>query len=152
MARPATSSRRGGPVERVSAGEEAGRPGGSARPPVRRGTTNGNARGGTLERLRRREYLVVTYRADVDLPDWHAAQHGATEVPCGAGIPACRCYRCGKLLSVDTVSPDRIKPGCQGGTYARPNIRPCCEPCNSETGGRTRSYTPAPQFICYVEV
>ena len=48
--------------------------------------------------------------------------------------PACRCYRCGVLLTADTVTADRIKPGCQGGTYRRDNIRPACGRCNSETG------------------
>lgn len=108
------------------------------REPARRGTTNGNARGGSQERRRRREWLVDTWRADVDLPDWHAAQHGATNVPLGAGVPACRCYRCGALLTVETVSADRIKPGCQGGTYRRENIRPACLICQSVVGGATR--------------
>lgn len=53
--------------------------------------------------------------------------------------PSCRCYRCGCLLIVDTVTVDRIIPGCKGGTYRRNNIRPACGPCNSETGGRTRA-------------
>lgn len=51
-------------------------------------------------------------------------------------VPACRCYRCGKLLSVETLTVDRITPGCEGGTYRRNNIRPACGPCNSSTGGR----------------
>jgi hypothetical protein len=105
---------------------------------MRRGTSNRNERGSTQTRRRRREWLVATWRADVDLPDWHAAQHGATEVPLGAGIPACRCYRCGVLLTVEMVTADRIKPGCQGGTYVRTNIRPACGACNSITGGATR--------------
>jgi hypothetical protein len=87
-----------------------------------RGTTNRNARGSADARRRRREWLVTTYRADVD----------------AAGEPACRCYRCGVLLTVDTVSADRIKPGCQGGTYRRSNIRPACVSCNSITGGAVR--------------
>jgi hypothetical protein len=60
-------------------------------------------------------------------------------------MPACRCYRCGKLLTVDTVTVDRIVPGCvktamfpNGGTYVRHNIRPACGDCNSKTGGATR--------------
>jgi hypothetical protein len=56
----------------------------------------------------------------------------------GDGEPACRCYRCGKLLTVDTVTADRIKPGCQGGTYRRENLRPACLSCNSITGATTR--------------
>lgn len=52
--------------------------------------------------------------------------------------PACRCYRCGQLLTVDTVTVDRIRPGCQGGTYRRDNIRPACGTCNSSTGATVR--------------
>jgi hypothetical protein len=52
------------------------------------------------------------------------------------GIPACRCFRCGKLLTVYTVTVDRIKPGCKGGTYRRDNIRPACSTCNESTGGK----------------
>lgn len=99
-------------------------------PRVRRGTTNRNARGGSDDRRRRREWLVETFRADVDLD---TVKGYACAL--GNGIPACRCYRCGRLLTVDTVSPDRIVPGCEGGTYRRNNIRPACRPCQSKTGG-----------------
>lgn len=106
---------------------------------TRRGTTNGNARGNAEDRRRRREWLVETYRADVDAyPEvadrsyWHGTR-------LGLGVRACRCYRCGVLLTVETVTVDRIIPGCQGGTYRRNNIRPACGPCNSETGSRVRS-------------
>lgn len=114
---------------------------------ARRGTSNRDARGSTYARKRRREWLVETYRADVDvvpddqIPWWAKGDRErlfAQGMARGTGTPACRCYRCGKLLTVDTVTADRIKPGCQGGTYKRPNIRPCCSNCNSETGGATR--------------
>lgn len=107
-------------------------------PKARRGTTNGNARGSASDRRRRREWLVETYRADRDLIDEATAERhgfllgGTCQV--GLGQPACRCYRCGALLTVDTVTADRIKPGIEGGTYARTNIRPACGPCNSSTG------------------
>ena len=110
-------------------------------PPIvrgtRRGTTNGNARGGSDDRRRRREWLVATFRADVDVivvPGWGGPV--TVEVISGTegSLPACRCYRCGVLLTTETVTADRIKPGCQGGTYARSNIRPCCLRCNSSTG------------------
>lgn len=109
--------------------------------PTRRGTTNQNVRGNTEDRRRRREYLVETYRADVDLVTYEHGGVGTWAV--GAPDPwvglqrktACRCYRCGRLLTVDTVTVDRIIPGCKGGTYRRSNIRPACEDCNSETGG-----------------
>jgi 5-methylcytosine-specific restriction endonuclease McrA len=85
---------------------------------VTRGTTNTNARGSSESRRRRRAWLVRTYAADV--PGW------------------CRCYRCGQLLDVTTVTVDRIVPGCLGGRYMRENIRPACARCNSETGGALR--------------
>jgi 5-methylcytosine-specific restriction endonuclease McrA len=50
--------------------------------------------------------------------------------------PAARCYRCPKLLNFDTITVDRIIPGCKGGTYRRNNIRPACGPCNSSTGAK----------------
>lgn len=116
----------GGPVE-----------GPPVRPVARRGTTNGNQRGSAEARRRRREWLVTTYRADVDVSLIAGLVLGVVTGTEGAQ-PACRCYRCGHLLTVDTLTVDRIKPGCQGGTYARSNIRPACSRCNSETGGRTR--------------
>jgi hypothetical protein len=110
---------------------------------MRRGTSNGNERGSAEGRRRRREWLVATYRADVDLVMNQRRHKGVVylrpmEVPLGQGTPACRCYRCGALLTVETVTADRIKPGCQGGTYKRSNIRPACGLCNSITGGAVR--------------
>ncbi len=100
-----------------------------------RGTTNGNARGGSDARRRRREWLVTTFRANAD----HFVLFGSpVETLPGMGEPACRCYRCGALLTVNTVTVDRIIPGCRGGTYRRNNIRPACGKCNSETGGSVR--------------
>lgn len=97
-----------------------------------RGTTNGNARGSSQDRARRRAWLMVTWASDVP------------------GLV--RCYRCGvHLFNPDEPPPngvswgvlvaakltvDRIVPGCRGGTYRRSNIRPACARCNSETGGR----------------
>lgn len=107
-----------------------------------RGTTNGNARGSLEDRLRRRQWLVATFRADVDAR--HIYGTFPTDpvvtvgVALGDGIPACRCYRCGVLLTVETVSADRIVPECRGGTYRRSNIRPACTCCNSITGATTR--------------
>lgn len=101
-----------------------------------RGTTNGNDRGSSYERRRRREWLVQTYRADEDAVYYVPGPDGQ---PVRDARPACRCYRCGVLLTVDDITVDRIVPGCQGGTYRRNNIRPCCGTCNSITGGSTRS-------------
>lgn len=105
-----------------------------------RGTSNRNDRGSSYSRRRRREWLIETYRADMD---WALAGEYLNTVvigvPLGLGVPACRCYRCGQLLTAITLTVDRIIPGCQGGTYRRTNIRPACPDCNSETGGATRS-------------
>ena len=100
--------------------------------PTRRGTSNGNRRGGTDDRRRRRAWIMITYASDV------------------SGLV--RCYRCGELLYNPDAPPeivrlalsptiprpltiDRIIAGCKGGTYRRNNIRPCCSSCNMATGG-----------------
>jgi hypothetical protein len=104
---------------------------------VTRGTTNRNDRGSSYSRRRRREWLVETYRANVDvviIPGLPAQLGGSEPYT----VPACRCYRCGCLLTVETVTVDRIIPGCLGGTYKRNNIRPACGTCNSSTGGSLR--------------
>lgn len=90
-----------------------------------------------------REWLVATFRANLDVLVVRTGN--GTEIRLdtilGRGEPACRCYRCGRLLTVDTVTVDRIVPGCQGGTYRRSNIRPACGPCNSSTGATVRQST-----------
>lgn len=91
---------------------------------TKRGTTNRNVRGNTRDRLARRKWLVTKFRAN---RDYH-------------GEPACRCYRCGVLLTEASVTVDRIVPGAHGGTYRRNNIRPACGPCNSETGALIRRF------------
>lgn len=97
---------------------------------TRRGTSNSNQRGSTRDRAARRKWLVTTFRANVDT-HWSLG----CEVTIGTGIPVCRCYRCGVLLTVGMVTVDRIVPGRDGGTYRRNNIRPSCASCNSKTGG-----------------
>lgn len=105
--------------------------------PARRGTTNGAVRGSSTDRRRRREWLVGTWRADVDVLVVELF-HGPVFVPVPIGsvgaLPACRCYRCGRLLTEATVTVDRVVPGCRGGTYKRDNIRPSCQACASHTG------------------
>ncbi len=122
-----------------------------------RGTSNSNARGSSESRRRRRAWLIQTYRADVDVvvvvdEEGQIAVYQATDLiadifPEATPEAACRCYRCGRLLAdlsdrlpdgvvmhPDAVTADRIKPGCEGGTYKRTNIRPACVACNSSTG------------------
>jgi hypothetical protein len=112
-----------------------------------RGTSNTNVRGNTATRRRRREWLVNRFRADVDARVTFDADGTVMEttdrhdspLPDGADVfgifAACRCYRCGELLTVHTVTADRIVPGCEDGTYDLTNVRPCCQRCNSVTGG-----------------
>lgn len=88
-----------------------------------RGTTNGNRRGSTADRRARKLWLLKTYRANLSL-----TRNGGY----------CRCYRCGCLLDVHTLTVDRIIPGVHGGTYRRNNIRPACGTCNSKHGGAVR--------------
>lgn len=98
-------------------------------------------RGNTRDRKARREWLINAWRADVDAqpdpdPD-HEGRH-VPALPWQLGEPACRCYRCGALLTVNTVTADRITPGAKGGRYVRDNIRPACMSCNSITGTELR--------------
>lgn len=118
---------------------------------VTRGTSNGNVSGSAADRRRRRAWLLDTYRADFDVIDANAPMRDLLgpkysvpplliPVPRNAGgAMAARCYRCGCLLTIETLTVDRIVPGCKGGRYIRTNIRPACGPCNSETGGALRS-------------
>ncbi len=85
-----------------------------------RGTTNRNVRGNSADRAARRRYLLQTFESDL-------------------GANTCRCYRCGVVLTEDTLTVDRIVPGALGGKYRRENVRPACSGCNSETGGAVRS-------------
>lgn len=88
-----------------------------------RGTSNSNRRGSVTDRARRRAALV--------------ARDGWPE--CGIVL----CARCDVPLLQDedpdapgqSLTVDRITPGCQGGTYALDNVRAFCGPCNQETGG-----------------
>ena len=93
---------------------------------VHRGTTNQNMRGNAAARRARRRFLVDTF-------GWRLAD--------GTGLVCC--YRCHVVLLENedpeapgqSVTVDRILPGCRGGKYVRDNIRPACLGCNSETGG-----------------
>lgn len=113
-----------------------------------RGVKNSNERGNAEARRRRRVWLLETYRANVDIAIeridgyWFERQPGQSAVKVckvGMGIQACRCYRCGCLLTLLTLTVDRIIPGVKGGTYRRNNLRPACCGCNSETGGALAS-------------
>jgi hypothetical protein len=80
----------------------------------RRGTSNSNQRGSSASRRIRRQWLVDTF---------------------GDGEKV-QCSHCPAMLTCDTVTADRIIPGCEGGTYRRGNIRPSCMDCASKQGGK----------------
>lgn len=85
---------------------------------ARRGTTNRNRRGGAAACRRRRQWLLDTFG-------------DGTTAPCSFG--------CGATVDIKTLFVDRYpRPGCQGGTYARGNIRPSCGTCSSVHGGAER--------------
>ena len=86
---------------------------------TKRGTTNRNVRGSSHARRNRRQWLLDTF---------------------GDGKTVrCAFAGCGAVLDAETLTVDRHPiPGCQGGTYARKNIRPACQPCNSAHGGAVR--------------
>lgn len=115
-----------------------------------RGTSNSNDRGSAEQRRRRKGWLIQTYAADralirvlyqdgrVEVEDFVLTPEQQMEFPSVAEaeyVPTARCYRCGRLLWFETLTVDRIIPGCKGGKYVRTNIRPACGLCNSETGG-----------------
>lgn len=112
-------------------------------------------RGNNADRAARRAWLIATFRADrnVRIDVMEAVykyphmnrEHPFRGMPLNmpGSMPACRCYRCGRLLCEAPGTPfhvtvDRIIPGCRGGTYRRSNIRPACLSCNSETGARLK--------------
>lgn len=86
---------------------------GAAQVTARRGTSNTNVRGNSKDRAARKAWLMTTWASDT--PGF------------------VRCYRCGKLLTGETLTVDRIKPGKDGGRYVRGNIRPSCAKCALET-------------------
>lgn len=86
-----------------------------------RGTSNGNTSGSSYARRRRKRWLVDTFG-------------DGEKVRCHLRVSP----RCVEWLTVETVTADRIIPGCQGGTYRRDNIQPACLSCNSVHGGAIR--------------
>lgn len=46
------------------------------------------------------------------------------------------CVHCDKKLNYDTLTIDRIVPGCEGGRYKQGNIQPSCKYCNDSRGAK----------------
>jgi len=84
----------------------------------RRSTSNSNTRGSAESRRRRRRWLVEHFGDGV-----HVACHLQISRYCE--------YVCDE----DSVSPDRLVLGADGGSYRRSNIQPACQPCQREQGG-----------------
>jgi hypothetical protein len=85
---------------------------------ARRGCTNGNQRGNSADRRRRRQWLLDIYG-------------DGTTAPCWLAVPGI----CAGPVTAETISVERVQPGHAGGTYRRDNIRPACAPCQSHQGG-----------------
>lgn len=66
-------------------------------------------RGNTLDRMRRRRWILVTF---------------------GDGM-TCHCVHCGAKITEATLHIDRIVPG---GKYVHGNIQPSCATCNLRRG------------------
>ena len=86
----------------------------------RRGTSNTNDRGSAADRRARKVWLLETF---------------------GDGETAPCCF-CQTELTFETITVERIVPGCQGGRYVRGNIKPACGACNSTLGGSLRRVEP----------
>lgn len=83
--------------------------------PGRRGSRINDKRGSAEDRRRRKVYLLNTY---------------------GDGYTV-KCSHCPTVLTFSTMCVDRHPvPGRKGGRYTRDNIRPSCERCSCEEGGR----------------
>lgn len=79
---------------------------------------NGNDRGNTRDRLRRKLWLLSV-----------EAGWGGD----GQDVP---CWECGVLCELEDLVADRIIPSERGGRYTRDNIRPHCCLCSHREGQR----------------
>jgi hypothetical protein len=100
---------------RVEVPEHAWHPATQLTSPRWSGRKGGDDRGSAEDRRRRKRYLLDTWGDGTTAP----------------------CAFCKVELTYDTVTVDRFPiPGRKGGRYTRDNIRPACQPCNSEDQGR----------------
>jgi 5-methylcytosine-specific restriction endonuclease McrA len=70
--------------------------------------TGGEYRGNAYDRKRSRQQLVN---------EFGDGEH-------------CRCWMCGRVLTPDNVTRDKIVVGAQGGRYTQDNLLPACGRCN----------------------
>lgn len=128
-----------------------------------RGSSNKDVRGNSRDRARRKVWVMATYRSNVTWirlmlstgslllkpePEQYDAWMGMLAANQVEPVPTCRCYRCGILLTFDTLTVDKIFPQIDGGKYNTPrmdkadkktNVRPACYDCNTSTGARLAS-------------
>jgi hypothetical protein len=72
-----------------------------------------NCRGNTVDRHRRRLWMLAEWGDGVEAP----------------------CWECGTPVDYDTIIADRLVPGREGGTYRRDNIKgPHCKGCSTRQG------------------
>lgn len=81
--------------------------------PAARGSSNADSRGSSYQRRKRKQAVL-----DRDgNGEWTL------------------CVTCPTVLDFETLTLDRITPGCDGGTYELANVQPQCERCAARQGG-----------------
>ncbi len=109
-----------------------------------RGTTNKNARGNSHDRRARKAWIMREWRARelrsfVTPTMMEDGTRGIAYSMLSVPLPGkVRCYACGTILDVESVTIDRVNPGAKGGKYTRCNTRPACATCNSAAGATIR--------------
>lgn len=110
-----------------------------------RGRSNSNERGSAASRRKRKLRLIARYPArqlvHFCTPVQRLSDGALYPVHTTISCPVegkTRCYACGALLDIDTVTVDRIIPGAKGGRYVDENCRPACSPCNTATANHAK--------------
>jgi 5-methylcytosine-specific restriction endonuclease McrA len=80
---------------------------------------NGNVRGSSYARKRRRAFLLNKFGDGETAP----------------------CHECGQLVNDETMVVDRIIPAKFGGRYTRDNIQIHCATCSHRQGAKVRKMT-----------
>jgi hypothetical protein len=90
-----------------------------------------DTRGNSRDRARRRQWLLDHFG-------------DGTTAKCALRLTE----KCLEIVTLETVSADRIRPGKEGGGYRRDNIQPACMPCQCYQGfliGQEARYAAVPE-------
>lgn len=86
-----------------------------------RGRSNSDERGSSLQRRRRKQWLLDHFGDGTTAPCQAPLAHGGV---------------CGNPVTFVSMIVGRIIPGVHGGRYRRDNIRPECGKCSTTEGGQ----------------